>query len=187
MMLFLMVTMYFNGGLIPTYMVVKQLNLLNTRAIMILMGCVSVFNVIVTRTFLSNTIPEELYESAVMDGSDHFTYFFRILLPLSKPILAVLALYYGIALWNDYFKGLIYLYNRDLYPLQLVLRGILTQNELTEEMMDAMDQEDAYRRQRLADMMKFGLIVVSSLPILAVYPFLQKYFVKGAMIGSVKG
>ncbi|WP_105614611.1 carbohydrate ABC transporter permease [Vallitalea okinawensis] len=183
-MIFLIITMYFNGGLIPTYLVVKNLGLLNNWMVMVVVGAINVFNVIITRSFMENTIPEELYEAATIDGSSHFQYFFKVVLPLSKAIMAVLALYYGVAHWNDYFKGLIYLKDNNLYPLQLILRGILVQNDVSDTMMD---MEDAERRQALVELMKYGLIIVSSIPVLIIYPFMQKYFIKGVMIGSVKG
>lgn len=183
-MIFLMITMYFNGGLIPTYLVVKGLGLINNWMVMIIMGAVGVFNIIITRTFMQSNIPEELYEAAAIDGSSHFQYFFKVVLPLSKSIMAVLGLYYGVGHWNDFFKGLIYLKDANLYPLQLILRGILVQNEVS---MDVSELEDAARRQELIELMKYGLIIVSSIPVLIMYPFLQKYFVKGVMIGSVKG
>lgn len=183
-MAFLMFTMYFNGGLIPTYMLIKNLGLLDTRAVIILIGMINVFNVIIARTFLANTIPEEIYEASVIDGCSHFQYFTKVVMPLSKAILAVLALYYGIALWNDYFKGLIYLSDPDKYPLQMVLKNIFAQ---TSAIGPGMDDELVLQRIRLQELMKYGLIIVSTGPVLILYPYLQKYFVKGAMIGSVKG
>lgn len=185
LMLFLMITMYFNGGLIPTYLLVQDLHLYNTPVVMVLLGVVSVFNIILARTFLSSTVSEELYEAAVMDGCSHIRYFVQIVMPLSKAILAVLALYYGVAIWNEFFKGLIYLQDKNLYPLQLFLRSILVENTVSEE--ELVFVEEVVKQQRLVELMKYGLIIVSSVPILMVYPFLQKYFVKGVMIGSVKG
>lgn len=183
-MIFLMITMYFNGGLIPTYLLVKDLHLLDTYWVMIILGSVSVFNIILARTFISSTLSDELYEAAIIDGCTHFKYFTKMVLPLSKAILAVLALYYGVGHWNDYFKGLIYLSNKDLFPLQLFLRSILVEASID---MDLLDVEEAIKQQRLVEIIKYGLIIVSSLPVLMIYPFLQKYFVKGVMIGSVKG
>lgn len=184
MMGFLMFTMYFNGGLIPTYMLVKKLGLLDTYSIIILLGVINVFNVIIARTFLASTIPEEVYEASVIDGCTHFKYFIMIVMPLSKALIAVLTLYYGIALWNDYFKGLIYLKDPNKYPLQMVLKNIFQQSTNIDV---GMDDAELINRQRLQELMKYGLIIVSTGPVLILYPFLQKYFVKGAMIGSVKG
>lgn len=184
-MVFLMVTMYFSGGLVPTYLVVSKLNLLNTRWIMMLMGSISVFNIIMARTFLQSSIPQELFEAAVIDGCTDFSFFKRVVLPLSKSILAVLALYYGVAHWNDYFNGLIYITDSHLQPLQLVLRSILIENSITAQ--DLGSVEDIIRRQELVEILKYGLIIVSTVPMLVVYPFIQKYFNQGVMIGSVKG
>lgn len=183
-MFFLMITLYFNGGLIPTYLWMKQINLTNTPFIMILLGSVSVFNIILARTFIRSSLSKELYEAAVIDGCTHFQYFFQIVLPLSKAIIAVLGLYYGVFHWNDYFRALIYLRDGELYPLQLFLRSILVEASADMELLDV---EEVIKQQRLVELIKYGLIIVSSLPILVVYPFLQKYFVKGVMIGSVKG
>jgi putative aldouronate transport system permease protein len=184
LMIFLVITMYFHGGLIPTYLLIKGLGLLNTRLVMLLVGSVGVFNIILARTFLSSTLPEELFEAASLDGCNHIRYFFTIALPLSKAIMAVLALYYGIGHWNDYFKGLIYLNDSKLYPLQLFLRSILIENEVDNTVMD---MEEVLNQQRIVEIIKYGLIIISSLPILMLYPFLQKYFVQGVMIGSIKG
>lgn len=181
---FLMFTMYFEGGLIPTYMLIKKMGLLDTYTVVILIGMINVFNVIVARTFLANTIPEEVYEASVIDGCSHFQYFTRVIMPLSKALIAVLALYYGIALWNDYFKSLIYLKSPNKYPLQMVLKTIFAQSTVTDI---GMDDAEIYKRQRLQELLKYGLIIVSTGPVLILYPFLQKYFVQGVMIGSVKG
>ena len=187
MLAFLMITMYFSGGLIPTYLQVKRLHLLNTLWAIILVGCISVYNIIISRTFLQTNVPEELYEAAAIDGCSHFQYFFKVVMPLSKALLAVLALYYGIGVWNNYFEAMIYLNDSDLYPLQLVLKNILVSNQVEAEMMTSMDYETMEEKQRFVDLMKYGLLIVSTVPVLAVYPFLPKYFVKGVMIGSVKG
>jgi len=183
--LILLITMYFNGGLIPTYMVVNNLGLNNSWWVMVILGGVNVFNVIIARSSLENTIPQELYEAAVIDGCSHFNFFFKIVLPLSKAIIAVLVLYYGVAHWNEYMKGLIYLKDQDKFPLQLVLRSILVQNEVNENMID--DVENILEQQKAAELIKYGVIIVASIPVLIIYPFVQKYFVKGAMVGSVKG
>lgn len=183
LMIFVLIPMFFGGGLIPTFLVVKGLGLYNTWLAMIILGTVNVFNVIIARTFIQSSIPEELYEAAQMDGCNHFTYFFKIILPLSSSIIAVLLLYYGVGHWNDFFTPLIYLNDKNLFSLQLVLRGILIQSTIQTDLLDA---EDAARKQMLVEQIQYALIIVTSLPILAVYPFLQKYFVKGVMIGSVK-
>ncbi|MGV8979721.1 carbohydrate ABC transporter permease [Clostridium sp.] len=183
-MLFLITTMYFSGGLIPTYLVIKSLGLLNTRAVMIIFGSVTVFNIIIARTFIKSTIPDDLYEAAAIDGCNHFIFFFKMVMPLSKGLIAVLTLYYGIAQWNEFMKALIYLNNEKLYPLQLILRSILVQNQVSSQM--AGDIENQLEQQKIAELIKYGVIIVSSLPVLVLYPFLQKYIVKGVMIGSLK-
>jgi len=152
---------------------------------MVVMGTVSVFNVIIARTFIQTSISEELFEAAFIDGSSHFRNFAQIAVPLSKPIIAVLTLYYGVAHWNNFMDALIYLNDQNLYNLQLVLRGILSASQLQPELTT--DFEDAMRKQREAELIKYGMIVISSAPLLLVYPFLQKHFTKGVMIGSVKG
>lgn len=184
-MTLLIITMYFNGGLIPTYLLVKNLGLLNTRGVMIILGVVNVFNIIIAKTFIQSSIPEELYEAAEIDGCSHFIFFTKIVLPLSKALIAVLTLYYGIAQWNEFMKALIYLNDEKLYPLQLIFRSILVQNEASAQMTG--DIESQLEQQKIAELIKYGVIIVSSLPVLVIYPFLQKYFVKGVMIGSVKG
>lgn len=185
LMAFLMITMYFGGGLIPTYLLMSNLGLVNTRWILILMGSVSVFNIIMARTFLQSSLSPDLFEAAVLDGCSDIKYFIKIVLPLSKAIIAVLVLYYGVAHWNDYFNGLIYTTDEELQPLQLVLRSILVTNQLIAQ--DMTNIENALEAQRIVEVMKYGLIIVSSIPVLIVYPFVQKYFNQGVMIGSVKG
>ena len=186
----LALTMYFGGGLSPTYLQIKSIGLLNKSYTMIFLGGFSIYNMIITRVYFESSIPNELYESAYMDGADEFTCFFRIGLPLSKAIVSVIALYYSVAHWNGYFSALIYLSKAQYYPLQLVLRNILLLNQgalsmigdLTEEEI-AFASEAAYRTET----MKYALIFISSAPLLAAYPFVQKYFVKGVMVGSLKG
>ena len=178
-------TMFFSGGLIPTYFVVKNLGLLNTPLACIIPGAASVTNIIITRTFFKSSIPKELQEAAFLDGCTHFSYLFRITLPLSKAILAVMALYYGVGQWNAYFNAMIYITNDKLYPLQLVLRGILLTTQATLEA--GSDPETLMAQQRLGEVIKYGVIVVSTLPAMIAYPFVQKNFVKGVMIGSFKG
>lgn len=184
MMLFVF-TMLFHAGLIPTYLVVKDLGLLDTRWAMIFPTAVAVWNVIIARTFFQVTISDELLEASQIDGCTDFNFFFRIVVPLSAPIIAVLALFYAVGHWNQYFWALIYLRNPDLHPLQLVLRDILIQNEIDESMM--VDVEQLSQRDGLRQLLKYSLIVIASIPILIIYPFVQKHFVKGVMIGSLKG
>jgi putative aldouronate transport system permease protein len=178
-------TMFFNGGLIPTYMVVKSLGLLNTMWALIIPSAISIWNVIVARTYFQISIPNELYEAAQIDGCTNFKYLLKIVLPLSKPILAVLVLFYGVGHWNKFFEALIYLNDADKYPLQLILRNILIKNMLSEQMLDQFT--DFAEQDRIAEVIKYGLIVVSSIPMLVMYPFAQKYFMKGVMIGAIKG
>ncbi|NMA85265.1 MAG: carbohydrate ABC transporter permease [Epulopiscium sp.] len=185
LMMFLLITMYFNGGLIPTYLVVKKLHLVDNWWVMVILGAVSVYNVIIARTFLQNNIPDELYEAASIDGCSHFVFFIKIVLPLSKAIIAVLTLYYGIAHWNEFMRALIYLRDEKLYSLQIILRSILVQNMSQDQMMS--DIDNLSEMERIGELIKYGVIIVASLPVLVLYPFLQKYFVQGVMIGSVKG
>ena len=182
---FMMFTLYFQGGLVPTYLLMQDINLYDTPWVMVLLPALNVFNVIIARTNIQNNIPEELYEAACLDGCSHLKYFWKVVFPLSKTIIAVLVLYYGVAHWNDYMNGLIYLRDEGLYPLQLVLRGILVQNQASASMMS--DVESMMAQQKAAELIKYGLIIVSALPVLVIYPFLQKYFTKGVMVGSVKG
>lgn len=181
----LLITMYFSGGMIPTYLLVKNLGLRDTFWVMVILGAISVYNVIIARTFLESNIPGELEEAASIDGCSKIRFFFSMVLPLSKAIVAVLVLYYAVAHWNDYMRGLIYLNSADKYPLQLVIRSILIQTQMSAT--DATDIADIDARMKLAEAMKYGVIIVSTLPTLVLYPFVQKHFVKGVMIGSVKG
>ncbi len=177
-------TMLFSGGLIPTYMVVRDLGLLNTRLAMILPTGIGIFNLLITITFFRTTIPPELIEAARIDGANDFRAFGSIVLPLSRPIIAVLALFYAVNHWNSYFSALIYLHDQGLFPLQIVLREILIQNSIDASML--VDIEDLVAREGLRELLQYSLIVVASVPILIIYPFAQKHFVKGMMIGSVK-
>ncbi len=178
-------TMLFSGGLIPIYLVVKNLGLLNTRPALILPTALSVWNLIIMRTYFQTTIPDEMYEAATIDGCDDINFLWRIVIPLSGPIIAVLTLYYGVSHWNRYFEALIYLKTEELFPLQLVLRSILISNEIDPIMIA--DVDELIRKQGLVDLLKYSTIVVASVPVLCIYPFVQKYFVKGVMIGSLKG
>lgn len=177
-------TMYFQGGLVPTYMVVRDLHLINTRAVMIILGAFTVFNLIIVRTFFIAKIPDELLEAAQLDGCGNGRFFFSIVLPLSKEIVAVVVLYIAVASWNSFFNAMIYLSSQKLYPLQLILREILLGGQTIQNDVDVADIAEM---QRLAATIKYAVMVISTLPILALYPFVQKYFVKGVMIGSVKG
>ena len=182
---FMMFTMYFQGGLMPTYILMQNIHLYDTPWVMVLLPAINVFNVIIAKTNIQNNIPEELYEAAAIDGCSHFKFFCKIVMPLSKSIVAVLVLYYGVAHWNEIMNGLVYLRDEGLYPLQLVLRGILVQNQASADMMADIDSMMA--QQKAAELIKYGLIIVSALPVLVIYPFLQKYFAKGVMVGAVKG
>lgn len=185
-MVFLIITMFFSGGLIPTYLVVKKLHLVNTMWALILPKAVSLFNVIIARSFFQESLPKELLEQAKIDGCSDITFFARIVLPLSKAIIAVLALFYAVGYWNSFFDALIYLGDDSKYPLQLILRNILVvQNELASQFVT--DVQSAEVQQRVASLLKYGVIVVASAPLLIIYPFVQRFFVKGVMIGSVKG
>ena len=185
LMMIYVFTMYFSGGLIPTYLVVKNVGLLGSPWVVILMGAVSVYNIIIARSFFSSNIPVELYEAAQLDGCSNGRFFISIVIPLSKSIIAVIALYYAVAQWNGYFNALIYLNKQSQYPLQMVLREILLSSQSVQA--DVTDVDAIQEMQRIAATIKYGVIVVASLPMLMLYPFIQKYFVKGVMIGSVKG
>ncbi|MFB9278064.1 carbohydrate ABC transporter permease [Cohnella cellulosilytica] len=188
-MIFYMITMFFGGGLIPTYLVVKNLHMINTIWALILPGSLSVFNMIVARTFFKTNISQELYEAAEIDGCTQGRFFFEIALPLSKAIVAILVLYYGVGHWNAYFSALIYISDKNMYPLQLVLRNILITNQaaLAQAATSEAARAALREKQELIALMKYSLIIISSIPVLAMYPFIQKHFVKGVMIGSVKG
>ncbi len=186
-MIMLMITMYFSGGLIPTYLVVSKLGLVNTRWAMIIPGAMSVYNMIVTRTYFMNSIPSSLQEAATLDGASSFQYLIRVVLPLSKPILAVIGLYYAVGHWNDFYSALIYIYDDSMLPLQSFLRDILMSTKLTLNNMSGVDMATAAAKAQLAQTLKYSVIIVSTVPVLCIYPFIQKYFVKGVMIGSVKG
>ena len=178
-------TMYFGGGLIPTYLVVRKLKLLNTVWALVLPGALGVYNMIITRTFIQNTIPGEMLEAAQIDGCSDIQFFFHMVLPLSKAIIAVITLYYAVGHWNSWFDAFIYLTNRDMYPLQLILRDILLVSQVDLTLID--DPEILERMIGLADLMKYSLIVIATVPMMALYPFVQKYFIRGVMIGSLKG
>lgn len=178
-------TMYFGGGIIPTYLLVKDLGLINTVWAMILPGAMSVYNLIIARTFMESSIPEELYEAAILDGCTHFGFFAKIVLPLSKAVISVVFLYYMVAHWNDFFTALLYLNDDKLQSLQVVLRNILLANQSFGS--GGAGAGIGSYAQQFADQIKYGAIIVSTVPIICIYPFIQKYFEKGVMIGAVKG
>lgn len=181
----LMFTMFFSGGIIPTYLMMNSLGMVNTVWAMILPGAVSVYNTIIMRTFFLNSIPPELQEAAQVDGCSNTRLLLQIVLPLSKQILAVMVLFYGVAHWNAFFNALIYLTESKRYPLQLVLRSILIQNTASQDMLGDLDTMGS--RVMMAETIKYALIIVSTLPMMILYPFLQRFFEKGVMVGAVKG
>jgi putative aldouronate transport system permease protein len=186
------VTMYFSGGLIPTYLNYHSFGLVNTRTILIINGLVSAYNIIVCRTFFSTTVPWELQESARIDGCGDFRTFISIVLPLSKPVIVVMALFYAVGHWNNYFSAMIYLQDRSLYPLQLFLREILVKSQIAAnasslETASAEEIEALLKQAKTANLLKYAVIVVSTIPMMAIYPWLQKFFAKGVLIGSIKG
>ena len=183
-MLYFVFTMFFSGGLVPLYMTVSSLHLISTKTILIIFIAVNTYNLIIARTFIQNSIPEDLYEAAVLDGCSHFTYFIKVVLPLSKAVNSVLILYYAVYHWNDYFNALIFNSKSENAPLQIVLREILLLNQAFASGNGGV--QGGYG-QSSADQVKYAVIIVSTVPILCVYPFIQKYFEKGIMIGAVKG
>ncbi len=185
---FILFTMLFNGGLVPTYLVVKGLGMLDTMWAIVIPGVIGAWSILVARTFFQQTIPDQLVEAAKIDGASDIYLFLKIVLPLSLPIIAVMALFHGVALWNQYFNALIYLSDESKYPLQLILRQILILNEVsTDSAANAAGSAQSFADQvKTASLVKYAVIIVSALPLLIVYPFLQRYFVKGVLIGSVK-
>jgi putative aldouronate transport system permease protein len=182
---FILFTMLFTGGIIPLYLTVRNYGIYNTRWAIILPNAITVWNVIIARTFLQDNISDELYEAAMIDGCSDIRFLFSFVFPLSGAIVAVLGLFYAVGQWNKYFDALLYLQDQALYPLQIILRNILIINKNTPSM--TMNVEAAIRAQGLSETIRYALIVVASLPLLILYPFVQKFFVKGVMIGSVKG
>lgn len=180
--MFFLLTMFINGGLIPTYLLMNSLHLVNTFAIMVLMGGVNVWNFIICRTFLETNIPTEVLEAAKIDGSNELVFFMRIALPLSKSILAVMTLFFAVEHWNGYYNALVYLRSENKYPLQLVLRNLLLTTQLSPETSDS-----GMAQLLNLQSMKYGVIVIASVPVLILYPFIQKHFVKGVMVGAIKG
>ncbi|KAF4323094.1 hypothetical protein G195_003903 [Phytophthora kernoviae 00238/432] len=184
-MLVITFTMFFSGGLIPTYLTVKELGLLDSVWAMVIPNAVGAWNLIIARTFFQSTIPDELLEAAKIDGCSDAKFFWMMVLPLSQALIAIMVLFYGVAHWNSYFNALIYLRDQELFPLQLVLRSILIENQIHNDMMT--DLSSMGDQLRAAELIKYGMIIIAALPLLILYPFLQNYFVKGVMIGSIKG
>ena len=185
---FFIFTMFFNGGLIPTYLLMKNIGLYGNPAIVILMGTVNVTNIIISRTFIKSSVPEELYEAASVDGCTHAAFFFRVVLPVSKALIAVLVLFAAVAQWNSWFNAMIYLKEEAQMPLQMILRDLIVNQSAVSMASDTANVGgDAAAQIYLVESMRYAVIIVSSFPIMCVYPFVQKYFVKGIMIGSVKG
>ncbi|MFS0726511.1 carbohydrate ABC transporter permease [Paenibacillus sp. 1P07SE] len=184
-----MVTMFFSGGLVPTYLIVKNLGLVNTMWALILPAATSVWNLIVCRTFFQSTMPKELQEAAEIDGCSDFRLFFQIVLPLSTALIAVMALFFGVGHWNNYFSAMIYLNDQSKYPLQLVLRQILVLQQMSAQSgaVNADQATSLNNKAEVAALVKYAVIIVATLPVIVLYPFLQRYFVQGVMIGSVKG
>lgn len=178
-------TMLFSGGLVPTYLLARSLHLLNTRWALIIPGAMGVYQMIVTRTFLVANIPQELLEMSQIDGCNDFRFFWSFVLPLSKAVIAVTAMQYAVGHWNSWFSAFLYLSDDKKYPLQMMLRRILVMNQI--KASDYVDEETLVAMEGMADLLKYSLIVVATVPILCAYPFIQKYFVKGIMIGSLKG
>ena len=178
-------TMIFSGGMIPTYLLISSLGMLNTVWAMLIPGALGVYQMIVTRTFIQSTIPLELMEATQIDGCNDFLFFSMFVIPLSKAVIAVIALQYAVGHWNSYFNAYLYLSDQKLYPLQLYLREILVLSQI--DVSELVDEDTLVRMQGMAELLKFALIVVATAPIMCLYPFLQKYFVTGIMIGSLKG
>lgn len=183
---FILFTMLFNGGLIPTYIIVKSLGMLDTMWAIIIPNVVGAWSILVARAFFQQSIPDQLVESAKIDGASDFLIFFRIVLPLSLPIVAVMALFHTVNLWNQYFNALIYLSDRDKYPLQLILREILVVNQMQLNDPSGGGAESLVEQVKTSGLIKYAVIIVSTLPLLLVYPFVQRFFVQGVLIGSIK-
>jgi putative aldouronate transport system permease protein len=178
-------TMMFSGGIIPTFLLVRSVGILNTRWAMILPNAVAAWNVIITRTYFEATVPVELLEASQLDGCSNTRFILAVVIPLSGPIVAVITLFYAVMHWNAFFNALIYLRDSRLYPLQIILRAILLENQIDYQIATNLEQEES--RQMIAQLLKFALIVVASAPMLLIYPFVQKYFVRGVLIGALKG
>ncbi|NMB51531.1 MAG: carbohydrate ABC transporter permease [Bacteroidales bacterium] len=179
-------TMMFSGGMIPTYLLIKNLGFIDTRWAMIIPNALTVWNVMLARTFFQNTIPVELYEASELDGASDMDIITKVVIPLSAPILAVLTLFYAVGHWNSYFSGLLYLKSQNLMPLQVVLRNLMSSVDLIQNMLGPISKEQA-EMLSLIEVMKYAIIVFASIPVIMLYPVVQKHFVKGVMIGSIKG
>jgi putative aldouronate transport system permease protein len=186
---FFLFTMFFSGGMIPNYLIVQKLHMVNTIWAMLLLGATSMYNIILCRTFFVNSIPGELQDAAEIDGCTNFQLFTRIVLPLSKPIIAVMVLFFAISHWNSYFTAMLYITDDNLKPLQLVLQNILVKSDVVTQMMEngQMDAGLMEESVRITQLIRYSLIVTASLPVMCLYPFVQKYFVKGVMLGAIKG
>lgn len=184
--LFFLIPSLFSAGIIPTYLIVRQLGLLNTVWALVLPGAMSIFNMLITMTFYRINVPKELVEAGRIDGADDFAMFWRIAIPLSKPIIAVNLLFYAVGQWNGWFNAFLYLSNTDLYPLQLILRNLLAQSNVDPASIGGGDIAEIVRRRELFDRLKYAMIVIAMIPPLIAYPFVQKHFIKGALIGSIK-
>lgn len=180
-------TMYFSGGLIPTYLLISSLGMVDTLWAMLIPGAMSVYNMIVMRTYFETAIPGELREAASIDGCNNMVYLLKVVLPLSMPILAVIGMFYMVGHWNSFFNALLYLNNNDRFPLQMIIREILVINSVDSSSMADFDPESANAMMERMEIMRYSLVVVASAPMLILFPFVQKYFVKGLMIGAVKG
>lgn len=183
----LVFAMIFNAGLIPNYMLIKELGLMDTRAVMIIPKALNVWNVIITITYFKVSMPESLLEASKIDGCDDFNFIRIVVIPLSKPIIAVIMLFYAVEHWNSFFDAMLYIHNTEYRPLQIVLREILVQNQLSMDMLTSIDPKMLVAKANLAVLLKYSLIIISSLPLILLYPFVQKHFVKGIMVGSIKG
>ncbi|MCI8281194.1 MAG: carbohydrate ABC transporter permease [Lachnospiraceae bacterium] len=183
--LFFVFTMYFSGGMVPAYILVNKLGMINTRWALLIPMAMSTYNMIICRTYIINSIPDELYEASQMDGCTPFKYMMKVIVPLCKPILAVLTLYYGVSRWNDYFNAMLYLYDESLQPLTIVMREILIMGKV--DMTQVTDASAVSKLQGMSELLKYSTIVVACVPVMALYPLIQKHLVKGVMVGSVKG
>lgn len=180
-------TMLFSGGMIPTYLLVRDLKMINTVWAMLLPGAMSVYNVIIARTYIQTSIPFELYESASLDGCTDDRYLVSVVLPLAKPIIAVLVLWYAVGHWNSYFNAMIYLRNDNLLPLQIILRNFLIVEDMNGASISSMTMDEYMDKLYLKNLYQYSLIVIASTPVMLLYPFIQKHFVTGIMLGSLKG
>ena len=183
---FFVVTMYFSGGLVPGYLLIKNLGMINTVWALVLPGALNVYNMIVCRSFFMSNISDELFEATKIDGGSYTSFFFKVVLPLSKSIIAVMVLYHALVHWNSYLSALYYIRDTDKYPLQLILRN-LTASLSVDSIQDAMDSAAISEKMKASQTVRYAVIIVASIPVFLMYPFVQKYFVKGVMVGSVKG